>query len=117
MSISDRYNSTSRQLLVKFLQTHVSTPTLAGWCARRILQRCRVDTLVQRPRHERLGDVSSLIRRIEPDGKDIPVLFRQYLKLKAKLLGFTVDRIFGNVIDGLVVVDLDSVEPTILRAS
>jgi hypothetical protein len=40
--------------------------------------------------------------------------FEQYLKLNAKLLGFTVDRDFGNVIDGLVLVDLADVEPRIL---
>jgi hypothetical protein len=61
-----------------------------------------------------LGEVSTLIRRIEPDGKDIPVLLRQYLKLNAKLIGFTVDASFGNVLDGLVVVDLAEVEPAIL---
>ena len=42
VSISDRYNSTSRQLLIKFLQTHASTLTSAGWCARRILPRRRM---------------------------------------------------------------------------
>jgi hypothetical protein len=63
---------------------------------------------------ERLEDVCALVRQIEPDGKDIPVLLRQYLKLNAKLLGFTVDPSFGNVLDGLVLVDLDDVEPNIL---
>jgi hypothetical protein len=63
---------------------------------------------------ECLEDVCALVRQIEPDGKDIPVLLRQYLKLNAKLLGFTVDVSFGNVLDGLVFVDLDHVEPAIL---
>jgi len=63
---------------------------------------------------ERIEDVSALVRRIEPDGKDIPVLLRQYLKLNAKLLGFTVDETFGNVLDGLVLVDLCDVAPAIL---
>jgi hypothetical protein len=42
------------------------------------------------------------------------VLLRQYLKLNARLLGFSIDPAFGNVLDGLVVVDLDDVEPAIL---
>ena len=42
------------------------------------------------------------------------MLLRQYLKLNAKLLGFSIDPAFGNVLDGLVVVDLDDVEPAIL---
>jgi hypothetical protein len=63
---------------------------------------------------ERLEDVSALVRGLEPDGKDVPVLLRQYLKLNARLLGFSSDPAFGNVLDGLVVVDLDDVEPAIL---
>jgi hypothetical protein len=35
-----------------------------------------------------------------------PVLLRQYLKLGAKFLGFSLDRSFGNVLDGLIMVDL-----------
>jgi hypothetical protein len=44
----------------------------------------------------------------------MPVLLRQYLKLNARLLGFSIDPAFGNALDGLVVVDLDDVEPAIL---
>jgi hypothetical protein len=62
----------------------------------------------------RIEDVSRLVRSIEPDGKDVPVLLRQYLKLNAKLLGFSVDASFGNVLDGLIVVDLADVDPAIL---
>jgi len=42
------------------------------------------------------------------------VLLRQYLKLNARLLGFSVDPAFGNALDGLVVVKLDDIEPAIL---
>jgi hypothetical protein len=44
----------------------------------------------------------------------VPVLLRQYLKLNAKLLGFSVDPSFGNVLDGLIVVDLADVHDAIL---
>jgi hypothetical protein len=72
------------------------------------------DVVVQSAIVDNLDQVSTLVRRIEADGKDIPVLLRQYLKLNAKLLGFTVDPTFGNVLDGLVVVDLVDVEPALL---
>jgi len=114
VSISDRYNSTSRQLLVKFLQTHRFDADLGRLVRAKNPPAPPSDTPVSATTATSLDDVSSLIRRIEPDGKDIPVLLRQYLKLNAKLLGFTVDREFGNVIDGLVVVDLAKVESRIL---
>ena len=79
MSISDRYNSTSRQLLVKFLQTTRFDADLGRLVRAKNPPAPPRDTL---RRHattvESLEDVSSLIRRIEPDGKDIPVLLRQY---------------------------------------
>lgn len=114
VSISDRYNTTSRQLLIKFLQTTRFDADLGRLVRAKhppAMPRCdAVDAVTV----ERLEDVCALVRQIEPDGKDIPVLLRQYLKLNAKLLGFTVDASFGNVLDGLVLVDLNHVEPAIL---
>jgi putative hemolysin len=61
-----------------------------------------------------LGDLdglSELMTKIEPDGKGVPVLLRQYLKLGAKVIGFNVDANFSDVVDGMIVVDLARVEP------
>jgi len=59
--------------------------------------------------------LSALVRQREGDGKDIPVLLRQYLRLSAKILAFSVDRAFGDVLDGLFVVDLAGVERPLLN--
>jgi putative hemolysin len=114
VSISDLYQSTSRQLLLRFLQTTRFDADLGRLVKAKNPPPAPRGHLVDSTIVERLEDVSALVRRIEPDGKDIPVLLRQYLKLNAKLLGFTVDVAFGNVLDGLVVVDLTQVEPAIL---
>ena len=114
VSISDAYESTSRQLLIKFLQTTRFDADLGRLVRAKNPPPPPRGGLVERVTVERLEDVSALIRGLEPDGKDMPVLIRQYLKLNAKLLGFSVDPAFGNVLDGLVVVDLDDVEPAIL---
>ncbi|MEI6647021.1 MAG: lysophospholipid acyltransferase family protein [bacterium] len=50
--------------------------------------------------------VADYVSEIEPDGKDIPVLLRQYLKLGGRLLSFNLDPDFSSVVDGLIVVDL-----------
>jgi putative hemolysin len=113
VSISDLYNTTSRQLLIKFLQQTRFDADLGRLVRARNPPAPRSEE-VDAITIERLEDVCALVRQIEPDGKDIPVLLRQYLKLSAKLLGFTVDASFGNVLDGLVLVDLDHVEPAIL---
>jgi hypothetical protein len=114
VSISDRYASTSRQLLVKFLQTTRFDRDLGRLVRAKHPPAPPISGVVETTTVERIEDVSALVRSIEPDGKDIPVLLRQYLKLNAKLLGFSVDPSFGNVLDGLVVVDLADVAPAIL---
>ena len=114
VSISDAYESTSRQLMIKFLQTTRFDADLGRLVRAKNPPAPARDGVAESATVERLEDVSALIRGLEPDGKDMPVLLRQYLKLNARLLGFSVDRAFGNVLDGLVVVDLDDVEPAIL---
>jgi hypothetical protein len=61
-----------------------------------------------------IADVGALVADIESDGKGVPVLLRQYLKLNARLLGFNVDESFGGVLDGLMMVDLMDVAPDVL---
>jgi putative hemolysin len=114
VSISDDYDSTSRQLLIRFLQTTRFDADLGRLVRAHNPPPPAANGIAETAVVERLEDVSALIRGIEPDGKDVPVLLRQYLKLNARLLGFSIDPAFGNVLDGLVVVTLDDVEPAIL---
>ena len=114
VSISDRYDSTSRSLMLKFLQTRRFDAELGRLVRAKNPPPPPRDGIVQSATVDNLDQVSALVRRIEADGKDVPVLLRQYLKLNAKLLGFTVDPAFGNVLDGLVLVDLADVEPALL---
>jgi len=114
VSISDRYDSTSRYLMLKFLQTRRFDAELGRLVRAKNPPPPPRDVVVQSATVDNLDQVSALVRRIEADGKDVPVLLRQYLKLNAKLLGFTVDPAFGNVLDGLVLVDLVDVEPALL---
>ena len=115
VSISSRYADVSQQLLREFLTQNYADHDLAALCVAAnppAAGRLSPDTLTVAP--GTLRDLERLISGLEPDGKGVPVLLRQYLKLNAKLLGFTVDRDFGNVIDGLVVVDLAKVESRML---
>ena len=114
VSISDRYASTSRQLLMKFLQTTRFDADLGRLVKAKNPPVPPRSDFIDTTTVTRIEDVSALVRSIEPDGKDVPVLLRQYLKLNAKLLGFSVDPSFGNVLDGLIVVDLADVDAAIL---
>jgi putative hemolysin len=114
VSISDLYNSTSRQLLLKFLQTRRFDADLGRLVRAKNPPPPPGGGPVESATISSMEEVSAFVRRIEPDGKDVPVLLRQYLKLNARLIGFTLDPSFGNVLDGLVVVNLADVEPALL---
>jgi len=62
-----------------------------------------------------IDQVAGYVAEIEPDGKDIPVLLRQYLKLSGRLLAFNVDPDFSSVVDGLIMVDLSQSSPKTIR--
>jgi len=118
VSISDEYQSTTRQLLMAFLRVHCLDRDLSSLVTPRrpprsvrfrdADPRC-LSTLVSD-----LADVEELIGEIESDRRGMPILLRQYLKLNAKLLGLNVDPDFGDVVDGLLLVDLTTVARPIL---
>jgi hypothetical protein len=60
-------------------------------------------------------ELSAITADIEADGKGIPVLLKQYLKLGGKLLSFNIDPVFSNALDGLILVDLRQTPPAILQ--
>jgi len=118
VSISNDYQSVSRQLMVQFLREHHLLGSLAG---------------LVRPRHPfpeqpvsgwdaasvhsmaQSDDLSELVAELEPDQKGIPILLKQYLKLGAKLLAFNLDPDFSDVVDGLIVVDLARAERRLME--
>jgi hypothetical protein len=62
-----------------------------------------------------LNDLSILVRSIEKDGKDIPMLVRQYMRLGGSFYSFCVDKGFNSSLDGLIVVDLPNAPQSILK--
>ena len=113
VSISNGYEKASRELLVQFFQSQPSHPMAHLVRPKRMFrpQRWRSWELQSLRDLLDIEEVSASIANIEQDGKGIPVLLRQYLKLGGELLGFNVDRNFCNVLDGLIVVDLRKADP------
>lgn len=113
VSISARYTDTSHAMLIEFLRQNHLDRELAD------LVRAMTPAPYAPPRDaavpDSIDDVNRLIARAEPDGKGVPVLLRQYLKLKARLMGVSVDREFGDAVDALMIVDLTDVNSGILR--
>lgn len=117
VSVSNDYNPASRELLVSFLQRYTD-PDLAQLVRPRHPFRLSASSRWQAHALSRflenLEDLADPIADLESDGKSVPILIRQYLKLGGRMLGFNVDANFGNALDGLMLVDLRKTPPAAL---
>lgn len=119
VSISSDYGMISQHLIVSFLKKHRYIPNLA----KMVKAKTPLNAKLIKGHHLKdssvilndLEEVSELIADIETDQKGVPILLKQYLKLGGKLLGFNIDHDFGDVLDGLILVDLTQTERKLLE--
>jgi putative hemolysin len=115
VSISTRYSDSSHRLLMSFLFQNHRDEALAE-----LVEAMHPADMTAAPAAAlasvpaSIEDASRLVSAMESDRKGVPVLLRQYLKLNARLLGFSVDPDFGDALDALMMVDLTRVDPAIL---
>ena len=117
VSISSDYSDISRQLMAGCLQINNSDKTLAELVQPLTPLKRTEACFWNQSDLEGLTDIdklSSLIQQIEQDRKGVPVLLRQYLKLRGELVAFNVDPDFNNALDGLIIVDLTRVDRRLL---
>jgi putative hemolysin len=117
VSISNDYTLASKALLTGFLRSKHADETRGGLVqARHPLRRGSDERLVRREGGEvgTLEALEAVLSSIETDGKGVPVLLRQYLKLGARVMAFNVDPAFGHSIDVLVATDLLDVDDKVL---
>ena len=117
VSISNNYNRSSRDLLVRFFRTQAAGPLARLVKPKRVFhpRMLRDWELAAVQNITDIEDLADSIADIEDDRKGVPVLLRQYLRMGGAILGFNVDRKFSNTLDGLIMTDLRKTEPSRLR--
>ena len=117
VSISNTYSGASRELMVEYLSAHVVETRMVGHVQPRrpFRYRRRSTSDAAAPSPQSIEELSRMIAQMEPDRKGIPILLRQYLRLGGRIIAFNVDGKFGDVLDGLLVVDLRQIDPAILE--
>ena len=109
VSISNDYHPISRQFIVDFLQENCFDDHLARQVRPRAGAQRRLATFWHRKELTDLSDIgamSDVVGQLENGQRGVPVLLRQYLRLGGLLLGFNLDRNFGDALDGLILVDI-----------
>ena len=117
VSISNDYSPVARALITGFLGRRYADDQLARYAVPR-------NPLPNDPRSrlfrregagiESVDALDAALMGLEMNGKGMPVLLRQYLKLGARVIAFNVDAAFGHSIDVLVAVDLLGTDPKVL---
>jgi putative hemolysin len=119
VSISNRYQAVSRELMISFLEKYALLRDWTGLVQNRHAFHEKFLKGANRPALPDSGfdidDLSELVSDIEQQQTGVPILLRQYLKLGGKLLGFNVDPKFANALDGLILVDLTKTDPKLLE--
>ncbi len=119
VSISREYNPASRALIVSYLKARCGNDELAALVEpkkrfrSRRLRGCDLGLLGSLLAN--VAELSDVVADVEPDGKGIPVLLRQYLNVGGRMLAFNVDHQFSGVLDGLVVVNLATMSRKLLE--
>jgi putative hemolysin len=118
VSISNDYRPLSRDFLVNFLSREHFDPSLGRLIKARhpVDRSLSLKSLIDPwPGPHNLEALAALVSGLEPDGKGVPVLLRQYLKLGGKIVSFNVDPDFSDSIDCCIVVDLRKTDPLVLE--
>jgi putative hemolysin len=109
VSISQEYRDASRGLIASYLSVRASHDLARLVAPRRKFR----DPARWNPQIKHfaalaadIDDLSTSIADIENDGKGVPVLIRQYLRVGGRLLGFNVDPSFSHALDALILADL-----------
>lgn len=105
VSMSSHYQPASRALLAQWLRREATDRRLAACVKARRPYFAPKDSFRLPPLRE-LDEVDEYLRDLEPDGKGVPVLVRQYLRMGGRIAALHVDRAFNETLDALVVVDL-----------
>ncbi len=111
VTISPTYSEAAGSFLRTFLLRHHAATNLAGLVAP---LRPPLDSTGEPATPATVEGADALVRRLEPDGKRMPVLLRHYLKLNARVVAFSIDPAFGNAVDALMTVDLATLDPSLL---
>jgi putative hemolysin len=119
VSISNRHQAVSRELMISFLEKYALLRDWTGLVRNRHALRERFLKGANRPALPNSGfdidDLSEVVSDIEQKQTGVPILLRQYLKLGGKLLGFNVDPKFADTLDGLILVDLTKTDSKLLE--
>jgi hypothetical protein len=115
VSIGASYSTAARAFMAAYLRRHALDRLRAPLVTPRhpLADSAWTDEAIDAPLDPQA--LSASVQARDEGGKGLPVLLRQYLKLQARVLDFSVDPAFSHVLDALVAIDLPAAPRALLR--
>ncbi|MBP2833187.1 lysophospholipid acyltransferase family protein [Aquimarina sp. U1-2] len=106
VSISNKFSSFSKSLMIEFMKSHYYDPYVAQYVHPKKefkvkLKDADKDFVFDESKSD-LNKFDKIIDEVEPGSLRIPVLIKKYIKQNAKVVAFNVDPLFNNAVDGLM---------------
>jgi len=108
VSISNRFSSFSKQVIIEFIKQHYYNAKLAKYIKPRNRFRVPVNNVDTEIIFEQLNNLHQLDRLVEEVETNyrMPVLLKKYLQLNGKIVEFNIDPLFNECLDGLMILDI-----------
>ncbi|MEA3451866.1 MAG: lysophospholipid acyltransferase family protein, partial [Bacteroidota bacterium] len=117
-SISQDFSELSKNLIVSFFETFHLDKLLSSFVKPRKKYKINVENFDKNILLQDIGDdlnkLDKYIKEIEP-GSRMPVLFKKYIGMGAKILAFNVDPKFNNCLDGMIFLNVFDVPQNMLK--
>ncbi|NQY27885.1 MAG: lysophospholipid acyltransferase family protein [Flavobacteriaceae bacterium] len=118
VSISNKFSSFSKSLMIEFMKSHYYDPYVAQYIRPKKefkvkLKDADKDFVFDETKAD-LNKFDRVIDELEP-GLRIPVLLKKYIKQNAKVIAFNVDPLFNDAVDGLMYIKIADIPESTMR--
>ena len=119
VSISNQFSNFSKSLMIEFMKSHYYDPYIAQYVHPKKefkvkLKDADKDFVFDATAAD-LQKFDKFIDELEPGSLRMPVLLKKYIKQNARLIGFNVDPLFNNAVDGLMYIKIADLPESTVR--
>lgn len=119
VSISNKFSNFSKSLMIEFMKSHYYDPYVAQYVHPKKEFKVKLKDadkdFVFDATEADLNKFDKIIDEIEPGILRLPVLLKKYIKQNCRLIGFNVDPLFNNAVDGLMYIKISNLPESTVR--
>lgn len=119
VSISNQFSNFSKSLMIEFMKSHYYDPYVAQYVHPKKefkvkLKDADKDFVFDATKAD-LNKFDRVIDELEPGALRLPILLKKYIKQNCRLIGFNVDPLFNNAVDGLMYIKIADLPESTVR--